>query len=499
MARSSYSKEDRAWGKARLQALAEPLDSIPYTQQFDELFMEFNESRLTRWTRPDLWKLLLAIRKQGLGGSRRPRIPAPTLNAKQQARLKELMPKTRGEVDRLPYTAEFDRIYHEFSRYISASITKRDVWLACLHIAKASISKQARPLLDKAIRRVRAAINSFNRIGGENRLDDAIITSHHAMEMLLKAGLLQRKASIIDPKTGHYLQFKPCLRTAVHVDKHKFLAYEDQQVLLAIDSARGDAYHGLLELDETEAYTLISSSINIFQKILWDVFWKDLSDLLGSLVLPISTIPLASSAILLDRKHNQIRSLLESGENQRALAASRSLVILEKASQGHDDARVTENEVKQALKRIEDEEEIYNVFPGIAGLPITQTDSGATIFIAVKRSGAAFQAVDAENRGPAIVAVKKIDPRDTHPFSFTEVNNRVSITRNQLIGVMRELNIKDNPDFYHQHGPASGAKTDGYSQKAIEAIQKFVESYDGDLGKLYAKHCMKKIIPTKGR
>ncbi|MEM6503858.1 MAG: hypothetical protein AAF711_00175 [Planctomycetota bacterium] len=496
MARSSYSKEERAWGKAKLLAMPQPLDAIPYTKQFDELFCEFNDSRLTPWTRPDFWKLLLAIRKQGLGGTRRPRIPAPKLNAKQQARLKELMPKTRGEVDRLPYTLKFDRIFRDFSKYISERVEKRDVWLACLHVAKAAISKQARPLLEKSIRRVRAAINAFNRIGGENRLDDAIITSHHAMEMLVKAGLLQKRASIIDPHTGHYLQFKPSLRIAVHDDSRLFLTHEDQQVLLAVDSARGDAYHGLLELDETEAFALISSSIDIFQKVLWEVFWKDLSDLLGSLVLPISTVPLADSAVLLDRKHKQIRSFLEAGEPQRALAAARSLAILEKASQGNDDARVTDKEVKHALQRIERDDAMQDVFPGIAGLPITQTDSGATIFIAVKRSGAAFQ-TDAVNHGAAVVAVKEIDPRDSHPFSFSMVNSRVSITRNQLIGVMRELKIKENPDFYHQHGPASGTKTDGYSPKAIEAIRKFAETYDGDLGELYGKHCNRKVASRK--
>lgn len=493
MARRSYNKDDREWGKQQLQTLDEPLDAIPYTQTFERLFSEFNEIRLTPWSRPDFWKLLLAIRKQGLGGARRSRIPAPTLNAKQQARLKELMPKTRGEVDRLPYTSEFDRIFQDFSKYISTNLKKRDVWLACLHIAKAAINKQARPLLDKSIRRVRAAINAFNRIGGENRLDDAIITFHHAMEMLIKAGLLQKSSSIVDPDTGYHLQFKPCLRVAVHDDKAKFLSQEDRQVLLAVDAARGDAYHALLELDETEAYALISSSTSIFQKILWEVFWKDLSDLLGSLVLPISTVPLASSAVLLDRKHKQIKTLLESGETHRALAAARSLAILEKASQGRDDARVSEAEAKHALARVESGDEMTVGFPEIAGLPVTQTETGATIFIAVKRSGAAFQASDATGDANAIVAVRDRNPRDSHPFRFTDVKDRVGITQNQLIGIIRELKIKDNADYYHQHGPASGAKTDGYSQQAIDVIKKFVESYDGDLGKLYGKHCRKSL------
>lgn len=488
MARSSYNKEDRAWAKQKLLALDDPLDAIAYTQTFESLFIDFNGSRLTKWTRPDFWKLLLAIRKQGLGGERRASTPSPKLNAKQQARLKELMPKTRGEVDRLPYTVDFERIYQEFSKYMSATMKKRDVWLACLHIAKAAISKQAKPLLEKSIRRVRAAINAFNRIGGENRLDDAIITVHHAMEMLLKAGLLQKSAKIIDTDTGHYLQFKPCLRMAVHDEKAKFLSQEDRQVLVAVDASRGDAYHALLELDETEAYALISSSISIFQKVLWEVFWKDLSDELGSLVLPISTIPLASSAILLDRKHSQIRKLLGSGESSRALAAARSLVILEKATQGEDDARVTEAEAKVALGRIEAGDDMASTFPGIAGLPITQTDSGATIFIAVKRAAGSLEATASSDEDGAIVAVHRLNPNHTHPFRLKDLLDRVGISRNILIAIIRELGMKDDPDYCHQHGPAKGTKTPGYSQKAIRDIKKFAESYDGDLIELYRKH-----------
>lgn len=496
MARVRYESTDKAWAKEKLLALQQTLDSIPYTSTFDQLYDEFNTTQLVAWTRPDFWKLMLAIRKQGLGGMRRARIEAPKLNAKQQARLKDLMPKNRGEIDRLPYTSDFNRLYSEFSKYFSTPLTKRELWLACLHIAKAAIKKPAKPLLEKAIRRVRAGINAFNRIGGANRLDDALITIHHAMEMILKAGLLQHIVPVIDRESGHYLQFKPCLRMAVHDDKAKFLSQEDRQVLLAIDAARGDAYHGLLELDEAEAYAMISSAIEIFQKILWEVFWKDLADSLGSMVLPISTIPLASSVMLLDRKDAQIKQLLAAGDDHRALGAARSLAILEKASQGLDDVRVTESEVKDTLKRIGESESMPAAFPGIAGLPVTQTDSGATIFIAVRRSGSSLHANETtdDEHGP-VIAVDHRDYRDTHPFRFNDVKDRVGLTQHRLRGIIAELKLKESPDCYHEHGPAKGQKTPGYSQKAVSEIKKFVESYDGDLLDLYRKHVMKKKRP----
>jgi hypothetical protein len=207
------------------------------------------------------------------------------------------------------------------------------------------------------------------------------------------------------------------------------------------------------------------------------------------LVLPISTVPLASSAVLLDRKHQQIKRLLEAGEKQRAVAAARSLAILEKATQGVDDVKVSVREAADTLERVRAQSDMLSVFPGIAGLPITQTETGATLFISVKRRGGAFDATEVAGDGTAFVAVQKRDPKDSHPFRFTDVCQRVGVTRNKLYGVMCELKIKENPDYYHQHGPATGLKTDGYSQQAIDAIQKFIESYDGDLGQFYRKHC----------
>jgi hypothetical protein len=336
---------------------------------------------------------------------------------------------------------------------------------------------------------VRAAINCFNTIGGENRLDDAIITSHHAIEMLLKASLLQKSARIIDTDSGYYAQFKPCLNFATYNQKTRFLSEDDRQVLLLIDAARGDAYHGLLEFDETEAYALVSSTIEIFQKVLWEVFWKDLATLLGSMVLPISTIPLSSSVMLLDRKGEQIRHLLSAGDSYRAQAAARSLAILEKASQGDDDARVTEADVQDTVNRIADSDTITDAFPGIAGLPITQTANGATIFISVKRRQGQVEAAEhPDGHDAPVVAVEQRDYKDTHPFRFTDLKHHVGVSQHRLRGVIAELGLTEEPAYYHEHGPAKGKKTGGYSQKAVEKIKKFVESYDGDLLELYRKH-----------
>ena len=159
-----YAKTDRDWAINALRESELAADSLPYTQEFEALFKEFNGSQLVAWTRPDFWKLLLTVRKRGLGRQARVKVESPELSLKQIARLRELMPEKRGEVDRLPYTSRFDSIYAEFKKFVAGQITKREVWLACLKIVKSRVRPKAKPFLDKAILRLRSAINAFREV-----------------------------------------------------------------------------------------------------------------------------------------------------------------------------------------------------------------------------------------------------------------------------------------------------------------------------------------------
>jgi len=402
------------------------------------------------------------------------------------------MPTSRGEVDRLPYTQAFDELFAEFKKFVSGPLTKRDVWLACLRLAKSKMRPKARPFIDKSIRLLRAAINHFNTIGDENRTDSTLVSLHHALEMLLKGSLIQQELTIVDNETGHYIAFKFAVKQALNDDEGRFISHPDAQVLRAIDASRNDSYHGLLELDETELYLLCNTGVSAFGKILMEVFGIDLAEQLESRVLPISTIPLSSPMILLDRKGEHIRSLLSAGEAERALAATRSLIVLEKAASNVEDINLTEAEVKAKLKEVIEGRAIGDCFPAVAGLPIAQSGPGAVILLSLrgKKNESVIGATD--DGRTKVVAVQQLRPQDTHPHRLKEVVGRVGLSRNIVIGIIAELKLKDREDCCFLHGPSGAQKTPGYSEKAIGEIRKFAESYDGELKGLYAKHCVRK-------
>jgi hypothetical protein len=497
MATEKYTGADRAWAIGALQESDLTADSLPYTPEFDSLYMRFQAERIEPWDCPQFWKLLLAVRKRGLGRQQRERVDSPDLTLKQRARLRELMPISRGEVDRLPYTTAFDDLYGEFKKFLSKDLSQRDVWLACLRLAKSKMRPKAKPFVDKSLRLLKAAINTFNTIGDQNRADTTLVHLHHALEMLLKGSLIQQDLSVVDLETGHFVTFKFAVKQALHHPEGQFIGHADAQVLRAIDASRGDAYHGLLELDETELYLLCNTGVSTFGKILVEVFGMDLAEVLESRVLPISTIPLANSMILLDRKGEQIKALLNAGEQERALAATRSVLILNKAASDHEDAQISEAEVKGKLKEVVGGKPLGEVFPAVAALSIAQSGPGAVILLSVRGKKHEQVVLTADDGKTPIVAVRQLRPEHTWPHRLTEVVAKTGLGRNIVLAIIAELKLKDREDCCFMHGPQQASKTAGYSEKAIVEIRTFAESYDGDLRAIYAKHYGAKVKTTR--
>ncbi len=488
MTTEKYTAADRTWAIKALQSSTLTADSLPYTPDFDSLHKRFQAERIEPWDRPRFWTLLLAVRKRGLGRQERERVDGPDLTLKQRARLRELMPVSRGEVDRLPYTTAFDDLYAEFKKFLSRNIGERDVWLACLRLAKSKMRPKAKPFVDKSLRLLKAAINTFNTIGDLNRADASLVHLHHALEMLLKGSLIQQDLPVVEAETGHFVSFKFAVKQALHDSDGQFIGHSDAQVLRAIDASRGDAYHGLLELDETELYLLCNTGVSTFGKVLMEVFGVDLAEVLESRVLPISTIPLANPMILLDRKGEQIRTLLNAGEQERALAATRSVLILNKAASNEEDAQISEADVKVKLKEVAAGKALAEVFPAVAALSIAQSGPGAVILLSVrgKRNEQVVMVPD-DGKTP-VVAVRQLRPEHTWPHRLTEVVKKTGLGRNVVLGIIAELKLKGREDCCFMHGPQAASKTAGYSEKAVAEIRTFAESYDGDLRTLYAKH-----------
>lgn len=111
------------------------LDALPYTEDFDRLLEHAGEE-----SQRDALHTLQRLRKAGrlprLGRSRE---TPPRIHAEHEKLLESLVIEhagTLGQRDRLPYTAEFDRVLEAFNSQASASLSAHDLWRLIARLAK---------------------------------------------------------------------------------------------------------------------------------------------------------------------------------------------------------------------------------------------------------------------------------------------------------------------------------------------------------------------------
>lgn len=493
--KASYTKQDKTWIKAKLRTSAQSADSWPYTPLFKEFIDEFNADRLIKFSNTEFWQLVLAVRKQGINR----KVPAtqvsgPPLDRSTTDSLRKLLPKHRGEVDKLPYTKNFESIAEAFRNQNGIKLSNSEIWLCALRIAKAGIRSSARPLLEKATGLLKRSIADFNSFEANSRNDSVIVFLHWSLEMLLKSALLQRGRKIDDPaKPHHSIGFSTAVDWALTIDGCRFLESDDAQLLRAMNAVRGDCYHACLELDEAELYMYSKGCVDAFDRILSTVFDLKLCDLLPVRVLPVSTVPMNDILVLLDRKVQHVYSLLKAGETRRANSAVRSLVILDRAVGGAQDPAASSNDAANVLTKLRRGTDSKTCFPNIPSINLTVPGDAPEFSLSLKGKKGPPVSGNVVNDQLPTVAYRELDPRTTHALTHTNLAKRCGVSTSVLIGIIRELKLQERKECCLMQGPATGGNPQpGYSAKAVEVIEGFIRVYDGNLIDLYRKHVVKK-------
>ncbi len=111
------------------------LDALPYTEDFDRLLEHAGEE-----SQRDALHALQRLRKAGrlprLGRSRE---TPPKVGTEHERLLESLVIEhagTLGQRDRLPYSAEFDRVLEAFNAQTNASLSAHDLWRLIARLAK---------------------------------------------------------------------------------------------------------------------------------------------------------------------------------------------------------------------------------------------------------------------------------------------------------------------------------------------------------------------------
>jgi len=493
-----YDIDDKRTIERLIRKSKVPTDSWPYSDYFDSYRSEFNDGQLTAWSRQEFWRLVLAVRKKGTGGSRRKKTRSDIeLTGSQRQALRSVMPRNRGGVDRLPYTSSFDSAYRMYLKRSRHDISHHEFWLAMLRLAKSRVRTHARPHLEIATDSLALAINCFNTISPIRRDEQVIIFLHHAFEHILKAGLIQNNFDIKPHNQERSIKFDKCCNVACSNEMHKFIEDPDRKYLLYLKGLRDLAYHDALLVDECELFFLAKIGVGLFDTILDDIFFERLADRLPARVLPVSTIAMTDIQVLLDRKLSQITDLIKGSQAQAARQAARSLAELE-LQLGHigedeipDGSR--HNKVDEIIHAAEKGTALSNVLPDCAAIELSYTGDGAQIHLNLSKTGRGAVQVgpDAES---GVVALRRINPAQDFNLSHRDIANQVDISTTALTGIMRELNIHDRDDLCYKHGP-SRAKSHqlGYHSKTIDVVRTFIAEHEGeDILTWHRKHIKKK-------
>ena len=273
------------------------------------------------------------------------------------------------------------------------------------------MKREAKLLLAKACDSLLLSVELFNRPHDRGRVCGVLIHLDHAFEMLLKAAILHRGGWIREKRANHTIGFDACIRRGLSDGSIKFLFEEQALTLQAINGLRDAAQHHLLELSEGQFYVHAQSGVTLFRDLLRDVFKQDLVRYLPTRVLPVSTSPPTSLAILFESEADEIRKLLRPGKRQRieAEAKLRPLAILDSTIRG-EKGQPSDGDLRRIGQQLVAERDWTKVFEGVAAIEIVTDGSGPTLSLRFSnQEGIPIGVVPEGTPGASVVAIKRVD------------------------------------------------------------------------------------------
>lgn len=147
------------------------------------------------------------------------------------------------------------------------------------------LRREARILKDKAVDSFRRSAEAFNSYEQEGRQTAVLLLLQHAFEMLLKAGLTQKKLPVFDAEQGRAIGFGRCVNLG-----GEYLSLNDDEagLLRAIDALRDQEQHWFADISEGLLYAHVRAGVTLFDELLHRTAKEHLVDHIPTRVLPIS-------------------------------------------------------------------------------------------------------------------------------------------------------------------------------------------------------------------
>jgi len=339
---------------------------------------------------------------------------------------------------------------------------------------------------DAATDSIQLVVELFNRPHDTGRDCATLILLNHSLEMLLKS-IVRDHGVDIRKDNGHTIDFSDCinyLENGHHDAPELAVLSEDQAVTLYdISSQRNEATHGVINISEQRLHGFARSGLTIFDELLNEFYDESVGDYLPDRVLPLSAMPLKRLDIIYQEEFDTVQELLEQGAEEAAKVKLRSIEASERTLEDGD-GPATDEELEEKLSRIEEGDELSELYPGVSSVQFSVDSDGPTVKVKMTRNeGMPVMEVTEEDAEELeyVVGYREVNPLDRYSLSITKLASHIDgVTYPKVWAIVRKLDIHGNPE-YHKNVRTSDSQTqDRYTDRAITVIRDALDNGEVD-------------------
>ncbi len=339
-----------------------------------------------------------------------------------------------------------------------------------------ALRRDAKGLKAKAIWSLHRCAEVFNSYQEDGRVTAVLLHLQHAFEMLLKAGLVQHRIEVLDPKLGRSIGMEKCINLG---RQHLQLAETEAGLLRAIDALRDDEQHWFTLISEGLLYAHVRGAVTLFDDLLQREFDDRLAAHLPVRVLPVSTELPSDVQLLIDAEYSQIQQLLKPGRRRRSEAQARIRSLLAMEAHAREDVRVSAKDVDRVEQAIKAGTTREHAFPDLSGLATEMAGEGLTIMVHfAKTSGAPVRLLRPDDPTPA-AGVREVDLQRKYHWSRSKLAEKLGITTTKCAALRRHLGIDEDPTCCHVFVFGS-QRHPYYSDNALVAMREAMQQVDLD-------------------
>lgn len=338
--------------------------------------------------------------------------------------------------------------------------------------------RKARDLKDTAIESLTLAVEVFNRPVPTARVHASVLMTAHALEMILKAAIYQRRGRIRDRGDDYTYSLDRCIRIAR--DDLNIIREDEAAIVRAIKQDRDTAAHDTIQMSEELLWTHVRSLVSVFARLLRDEIGEELGEALPAKVLPVTVNPPTDLGLTFDKEIEQIKKLLMPGTRKQAAARSRlkPLLALDASASGRSETP-SEHEVNRAQQRIKQGRDWRTVMPGLASLQIGEGpgDHYQEVSLRLSRDpqGVPVRRAQADEESEALI-YRELNVFDKYGIKLSDFGRRLGLNREEGLALVHDLGLKQDPEcFYIRRTAAGNPEFQGLSHVALERAREALD------------------------